>query len=132
MAEIEGGARLDAADYRRLRESAGWGTPLDDELLQPALDVTWNVVAREGGEIAGIGRLLDDGALYATIWDMIVVPESQRRGIGAAILERLLEHAAGRTIVALVATPAGRPLYERYGFRVESGNSVGMILRPSR
>jgi len=61
---------------------------------------------------------------------MVVVPEAQRRGVGSAILERLLERAASRTIVVLVATAAGRPLYERYGFRTESFGGVGMILRP--
>jgi GNAT superfamily N-acetyltransferase len=128
---LEGGARIDAAEYRRLREAVGWSAPAaPDSVLQTALDATWNVTARAGGELVGIGRLLDDGAMYATIWDMIVVPEAQRRGIGRAILERLLARASARTIVALVATPAGRPLYEEYGFRVESGGSVGMLLRP--
>jgi GNAT superfamily N-acetyltransferase len=131
MAEVEAGARLDAGDYRRLREAVGWATPpLDDATVQVALDRTWNVVAHSEDGVVGIGRLLDDGALYATIWDMIVLPAEQRRGIGSAILERLLERAEGRTIVTLVATEAGRPLYERFGFRVESGGSWGMIRRP--
>ena len=46
-------------------------------------------------------------------------------------LERLLARASRRTIVALVATPSGRPLYEEYGFRTEDSGSVGMLLRPS-
>jgi GNAT superfamily N-acetyltransferase len=130
MAEIEGGARLGVDEYRRLRDSVGWTTPDGDEAIQAGLDRTWNVVAREDGGIVGIGRLLDEGALYAAIWDMIVVPEAQRRGVGSAILERLLARAASRTIVVLVATTVGRPLYERYGFRTESFGGVGMILRP--
>jgi GNAT superfamily N-acetyltransferase len=130
VAEIEGGARILVDEYRRLRDAVGWGTPDDDRPLQEALDCTWNVAAREDGELVGLGRLLDDGALYASIWDMIVVPEAQRRGVGTAILARLLERAAERTIVALVATEAGRPLYERHGFRTASGGGVGMILRP--
>jgi GNAT superfamily N-acetyltransferase len=130
VAEIEAGARIQVEDYRRLRESVGWGTPDGDDAIQSGLDVTWNVVAREGGEIVGIGRLLDEGALYAALWDMIVVPHAQRRGIGSAILDQLLERAAERTIVVLVATAAGRPLYERHGFRTESFGGIGMILRP--
>lgn len=129
--ELEVGARLTAADYRRFRSAVGWTPPPgDDAAIQAALDGTWNVVAREDGQLVGIGRLLDDGALYAAIWDMIVLPGAQRRGVGRAILEQLLEHASTRTIVVLVATSAGRPLYEEHGFRVESGGSVGMLLRP--
>ena len=131
MVAFQEGALIDAAEYRALRAAVGWPDPaVDDDSLQDALDWTWNVVARDGGELVGLGRLLDDGALYATIWDMIVAPERQRGGVGRGILERLLAHAAGRSIVALVATEAGRGLYERHGFRRESGGSVGMLLRP--
>ena len=131
MLELEEGVRLAAAEYCRFREAVGWiPPPVHDAELQAALDGTWNVVAREHGELVGIGRLLDDGALYATIWDMIVLPGQQRHGVGRAILERLLAHASRRTIVALVATPSGRPLYEEYGFRTEDSGSVGMLLRP--
>ena len=131
MLELEEGVRLAAAEYCRFREAVGWiPPPVHDAELQAALDETWNVVAREHGELVGIGRLLDDGALYATIWDMIVLPGQQRHGVGRAILERLLARAERRTIVALVATPSGRPLYEEYGFRTEDSGSVGMLLRP--
>ena len=91
MLELEEGVRLEAAEYCRFREAVGWiPPPVHDVELQAALDGTWNVVAREHGELVGIGRLLDDGALYATIWDMIVLPGQQRHGVGRAILERLL------------------------------------------
>ena len=132
MTELEDDARLEAADYLRLREAVGWrSVDCDAAVLQNALDLTWNVVAREEGEVVGIGRLLDDGAFYATVWDVIVLPEAQRRGIGTAILERLLERAAGRSIVALVASLAGRPLYERYGFTSDDGRGVAMLMRPN-
>jgi GNAT superfamily N-acetyltransferase len=126
----EGGA-IPVARYQELRAAVGWGpAPGGERALASALGRTWNVVARDGGDIVGIGRLLDDGAVYATIWDMIVAPERQRAGIGTAILERLMGRASARTIVALVATAGGRPLYERHGFASESRGSVGMLLRP--
>jgi GNAT superfamily N-acetyltransferase len=132
--ELEDGAHLDVAVYLALRRTAGWiEPPAVDADVQQALDRTWNVIARDPeGDVVGIGRLLEDGALYATIWDMIVHPDRQGRGIGTMILQRLLAQARSRTIVALVATPLGRPLYERYGFRTESNGSVGMVLRPDQ
>jgi GNAT superfamily N-acetyltransferase len=132
MTDLETGARIEAADYLRLRQAVGWrSAELVDAAVQSALDRTWNVVAREGGAVVGVGRLLEDGAFYATIWDVIVVPEAQRRGIGTAILERLLEEASARSIVALVASPAGKPLYERYGFTSDDGRGVAMLMRPN-
>jgi ribosomal protein S18 acetylase RimI-like enzyme len=127
----ESDATIEPHVYRALRRAIGWSDPaLSDADLRAALARTWNVVVRNGDRVVGIGRLLDDGALYATIWDMIVDPECQRRGIGRAILDALLARASARTIVALVATPHGRPLYESMGFALESNGSVGMLMRP--
>ena len=41
-------------------------------------------------------------------------------GIGTAILEKLVEEAKNRDIIAikLYATPMGKPLYEKRGFKV--------------
>jgi GNAT superfamily N-acetyltransferase len=125
-------ARIEPGAYRGLRAAVGWSEPVvGDAELAAALARTWTVVAREGRRVVGIGRLLDDGALYATICDMIVLPSHQRQGIGRGILEYLVERSATRTIVSLVATAAGRPLYEAAGFRLESRGSVGMLIRPA-
>jgi protein-tyrosine-phosphatase len=127
---IEEGAEITPAEYRRMRAAVGWRDPApDDEALTAALARTWNVVARRAGELVGIARVLDDGAMYASLWDMIVVPSAQRQGVGDALLRAVLARTEGRSIVALVATPFGRPLYERHGFVAESGGSVGMQRR---
>ena len=63
-----------------------------------------------------MGRVQDDG-LYASIWDMIVLPEHRGRGIGGAIFERMLAHCRGRSLVALVATPLGAPMYRAAGLQ---------------
>jgi GNAT superfamily N-acetyltransferase len=124
------GDRLAPAEYRALRAAAGWSDPdLDDVALQRTLDATWNVAARtdEGG-LVGMGRVQDDG-LYASIWDMIVLPEERGRGVGGAIFERMLAHCHGRSLVALVATPLGAPMYRAAGFGEESRGSVALFMR---
>lgn len=54
----------------------------------------------------------------AYIMNMYVRPAYRRRGIATQILKRLVADAQGRGIgcIALEATDAGRPLYERFGF----------------
>jgi GNAT superfamily N-acetyltransferase len=127
---FEEGAAVPVADYRRLRLAVGWGEiAVSDEQLAAAFGRTWNVVARRDGEIVGLGRLLDDGVLYASVWDMLVAPEMQRQGIGEGILTRLLAHAESRSLTVLVATAAGRPLYERHGFVPSDPGSAAMLRR---
>jgi GNAT superfamily N-acetyltransferase len=124
------GDRLTPAEYRRLRASAGWSDPgLDDAALAGALASTWNVTARaDDGALIGMGRVQDDG-LYASIWDMIVLPEHRRQGIGRELFERMLHRCRGRSLVSLVATPHGAPIYRAAGFAEESRGSIALFLR---
>jgi GNAT superfamily N-acetyltransferase len=125
------GDRLDPGEYRRLRGAVGWSEPsVDDDILGAALDATWNVTARDdAGELLGMARLLDDGALYATVCDMVVDPPHQHTGIGRAIFERILARAGGRSLVALVATSAGEPMYRAAGFAEEDGGATALFRR---
>ena len=128
---IREGDRLEAGEYRALRADAAWsdvGVP--DERLQAALDATWNVSARTAtGELVGMARLIDDGAVYASLWDMIVRRDRRGRGIGQSILEAVMRRVGERDLVSLVATPLGEPLYRRAGFVEQSRGSTGMVWR---
>jgi len=129
--QLTEGDRLDPGEYRRLRLAVGWAEPaVDDDILVAALDSTWNVTARDdAGGLLGMARLLDDGALYATVWDMIVDPPHQHTGIGRAIFDCILARAGGRSLVGLVATSDGEPMYRAAGFAERSGGSTALFRR---
>jgi GNAT superfamily N-acetyltransferase len=112
-----------------LRASVGWA-PRDPEVLARAIATGRWVTARVGGRLVGMGRCISDGGLYASIWDMVVHPAYQRRGIGRRIFEALLAPCAEYELVVLVATPAGAPLYRQYGFAPETRGSTALALRP--
>jgi len=78
----------------------------------------------------GVVRLLDDGGLSASIWDLIVHPKWRGKGIGTWLVESALEQCRDRRLVALVATPAARGLFERVGFAIDSHGHAAMYLRP--
>jgi len=128
---IAEGDRVAVAEYRAIRDAVGWDdVPVGDEDLQVALDRTWSVTARTAdGRLVGLVRVLDDGAVYASVWDMIVVPELQRRGIGRALFDRVIARIGDRRLVALVATPAGAPLYRAAGFTEEGRGAVALFRR---
>jgi GNAT superfamily N-acetyltransferase len=77
-------------------------------------------LARTGdGRTLGVGLWWPFGDTAARLGLIVVSPDSQGFGIGRRLMERLLTDAAPR-LVMLLATLAGRPLYERLGF-VEVG-----------
>lgn len=67
---------------------------------------------------------------FAYIMNMYTKPEWRRKGIGSVLLEKLIDEIKKRGIrsVVLHATPYGRPLYEKYGFRENDGDKE-MILK---
>jgi GNAT superfamily N-acetyltransferase len=119
-------------DYLILRERSGL-TPKNHAQAVAALPGSWracHVVHEESGRTVGMGRVLGDGGWYFLIADMAVLPEHQRRGLGAVVLEALLaeirEGAPAGAWVTLMADPPGRRLYERLGFRETAPHSLGM------
>ncbi len=123
------------ADYLRLRQEAGL-SPKTVEQATAALPGGWaacHVVEEGGGEVVGMGRLLGDGGWYFHVIDMAVLPAHQRRGLGDAVLNALLDRvrhlAPPGAVVNLFADPPGRRLYQRHGFSETAPGSVGMGLR---
>ncbi len=78
-------------------------------------------VAEANGEIVGTGVTTINGpvAWIGTIW---VDPAWRGHGLGKALTRATIEagEAAGCRALVLVATDAGRPLYERFGFEVQT------------
>jgi GNAT superfamily N-acetyltransferase len=91
---------------------------------------TWIAARDEDGELTGIARLLDDGGLHVSLWDVIVRPERQRTGIGTALVRAALARCTDRRLVALVSTPAAVPFFAAMGFSPESHGHQAMYLRP--
>ena len=72
------------------------------------------------GATAGDARLLDPAREPARVRAMFVRPDWTRRGLGTRILEacEAAAQAEGFRILALMSTLPGKPLYERFGFRI--------------
>jgi GNAT superfamily N-acetyltransferase len=77
----------------------------------------WHAVARVDGHFAGRAWILVAGDV-AGVYDMDVSPQSQRRGLGRALLRTVCAaaRAAGATRVVLNATAVGKPLYSAENF----------------
>jgi predicted GNAT family N-acyltransferase len=118
----EGGWPQVKVDARAVREAVfvrEQGVPLEmewDKFDEPSR----HVVARDpSGTAIGTGRLLQDGH----IGRMAVLPAWRNKGVGRALLERLLETAvaAGQRDLLLHAQTSATGFYRKFGF-VEEGD----------
>jgi GNAT superfamily N-acetyltransferase len=82
------------------------------------------IIASSDGVPAGLAGAVNYGPL-AYVGLVSVLPSMQRQGVGQAMMAHLLNwlRQGGDPVVALDATPAGAPLYERLGF-VDDGQTI--------
>lgn len=117
-------------EHRRLAEAVGWSHAFDWP-SQPAslAGSTLGVVAVDGGETVGMARVVGDGVKYFMVQDVVVLPARQGRGVGRALVARVLdliaERAPAPAFVTLFATAEGSGLYRAAGFGV--GDMTGMV-----
>ena len=119
------------ADFADLFETTGWNTRYQASKaeLEEALSQSWHVVsAYDGTHLVGVGRTVSDGVLYAMIYDMIVRPSHQGRGIGTAMLQRLVARciASGLREVQLFAAQGKADFYGKRGFVARPADAPGM------
>lgn len=110
--------RLGAADLPRLVELAarvGWAA--EERRYSLLLDISevYGIDDRASGGLIGTVTLTRFEPSFASVGMMLVDPAQGGRGHGRALMGHVLALARDAT-VALFATAAGRPLYERVGF----------------
>lgn len=85
--------------------------------IQLAFEASYKVVTAWDGEIlVGAGRMLSDGICYGAIFDVGVLPEYQKKGIGKGLMQELLngnEHMP----IHLTSTFGNEAFYKKLGFK---------------
>jgi ribosomal protein S18 acetylase RimI-like enzyme len=125
----------DEEEIVALYRSGGWWQEGRDDpseigaLIQGSL-VFVVAVDRDSGKAVGMGRAISDGVSDAYIQDLVVLPEYRGRGIGKAILGRILLACRERGIgwIALIAEGGSGDFYRRLGFGVDAGD-IPMMYR---
>ncbi|MBN2254687.1 MAG: GNAT family N-acetyltransferase [Deltaproteobacteria bacterium] len=70
----------------------------------------------DGMRMIGFGRALTDHAYQAVLYDVVVIPEYQGKGVGKLIFEGISSRLKGCNIM-LYAAPGREGFYERFGMR---------------
>ena len=113
MTDIRYREGVDPAEFLSLGQRIWPGDYGLDE-ARIALARTTNIGAWDGAKLVGCVRLLTDGYFLATISEIFVDPDYQRRGIGRELMRRILELA-----------PRGRLFFGAQPEAVEFFESIG-------
>jgi GNAT superfamily N-acetyltransferase len=131
-ATIRAQAAGDLAGALAANDAVGWRERRVLFEFYGAREDTALFVAEVGGEIAGTGGATVFPGAPPTGWvhGIVVRPEHQRAGLGARLTEAGIAWLRARSVgpVQLLATDAGRPVYERLGFA--AGERYGSFAWP--
>lgn len=105
----------------RLYASVGWTAYTDHpDVLQKGFENSMlTLAAYEGDQLLGIIRAVGDGYTIVFVQDILVFPEHQRKGVGSALLQAILDRCSHVRQIELATdnTPKTIAFYKSMGFR---------------
>jgi len=108
---------IDSAAMLALYRANQWSSAEKPALLHQALLNSHSLVtAWDGPKLVGLGNAISDGFLVVYYPHLLVLPEYQRRGIGAEIMRRLITHYHGFHQHLVIADGRAVEFYRECGF----------------
>jgi GNAT superfamily N-acetyltransferase len=132
-------AHLDAAViWRYLHDESYWAAGIPRELVDLCLERSLNFglfdgEAGNGGIQIGFSRVVTDGATFAWLCDVFVLPAYRGRGLATWLIETVAGHPELQVQRSFVlATRDAHGLYAKFGWQpVEAGRFM-RVTRPYR
>ena len=127
---------IDLYELEELCDAVGWSRrPL--RKVKKAIQHSFLVVTmweQKGNRrrLIGFSRATSDHAFNATIWDVVVHPSFQGRGLGKALMQQLIKKLRSEDIsnVTLFADPHVVNFYKNLGFMPDPEGIKGMFWYP--
>lgn len=102
-------------DLEALFKAGGLGGREGDKIRRAFEQSSLVSFVYQESRLVGASRALTDGEYHALIYDVVVHPNCQRRGIGSAMMQALLARLPVWRVM-LVADKEMRPFYGQLGF----------------
>ncbi|MEA5533124.1 GNAT family N-acetyltransferase [Crocosphaera sp. XPORK-15E] len=127
---------IDLYELEELCDAVGWARrPLRKVKL--ALTYSFMVVSAwevkgKKRQLIGFARATSDHAFNATIWDVVIHPRFQSKGLGKAMMKYMIRQLRGEDIsnITLFADPHVIDFYRRLGFVLDPEGIKGMFWYP--
>lgn len=127
---------LDLYELEELCDAVGWARrPL--RKVKKAIECSFLVVTLwevrgKRRRLVGFARATSDHAFNATLWDVVVHPNQQSRGLGKALMEYTIRKLRSADIsnITLFADPHVVDFYRRLGFVLDPEGIKGMFWYP--
>jgi aralkylamine N-acetyltransferase len=128
---------IDLYELEELCDAVGWARrPL--RKVRKAIDHSFIVLTlweQYGARrrLVGFSRATSDYAFNATIWDVVVHPDYQGKGLGKALMKQIIKQLRSEDIsnITLYADPQVVEFYRKLGFSADPEGIKGMFWYPN-
>ncbi len=107
---------VDWDELYRLYRIAPLGEMPPSDLMTVFSNCRFKCFVYSDGDLIGVGRALADGLDCSYIAGVAVHPDHRGRGLGTAIMEKLIELSQGHRKIILYANPGAERFYSTLGF----------------
>lgn len=121
--------RLAEIDFYQLQNlfniAAFWAKGRSIEDLSKAITNSEPVISVWDAErLIGFARANSDGIYRATIWDVVIHPDYQGKGLGIKLVETVLAHPVMQVERVYLMTTHQQRFYEKIGFQANSTTTM--------
>jgi GNAT superfamily N-acetyltransferase len=128
---------LDLYELEELCDAVGWARrPL--RKVKKAIECSFLVVSLwevrgNRKRMIGFARATSDHAFNATVWDVVIHPAFQSKGLGKALMKYMIKKLRNENIsnITLFADPQVIDFYRRLGFVLDPEGIKGMFWYPN-
>ena len=106
---------------RLLLDNGGQGVRFEPSAFETLIEnARESLVAIEDGRVVGFARALGDGCFNGYLSMLVVDAKFRKRGVGRALVERVMGDNADMTWVLRAARPDVQGFYEKLGFQMST------------
>ena len=133
---ISTGKNINLYELEQLCDSVGWvRRPL--KKVKTAIDHSFITIclfhkSHNTKKLIGFARATSDKVFNATIWDVVIHPDFQGKGLGKALMDQIILHLryADISTITLFADPQVVSFYRNIGFMTDPDGVKGMFWYP--
>lgn len=123
-------------DLEKLCDSVGW-VRRPFRKVKTAIEHSFLIISlfhiqNNSNILIGFARATSDHAFNATIWDVVIHPDFQGKGLGKTLMVQTIQHlrSADITTITLFADPEVITFYKNLGFILDPDGVRGMFWYP--
>ena len=133
---ISTGKNVNLYELEQLCDSVGWvRRPL--KKVKTAIEHSFITIClfykyKDKRKLIGFARATSDKVFNATIWDVVIHPDFQGKGLGKALMDQIILHLryADISTITLFADPQVISFYRNLGFMTDPDGVKGMFWYP--